>query len=140
MPDADDIVQEVKNFYQNFLDGFNQGDTGLYLRSFCYPNTILSPEQGLIINAQVADQQGFYHSVRDDISARGWDHTGVAHMQAWPLAEEMALFVADLARYKKDGSVIEQGRYCYTLRKEDGNWKILTLAEVKPPFTGPGGA
>jgi len=33
--------------------------------------------------------------------------------------------------------VIEQGRYWYTMCKVDGNWKILTLAEVKPPFPGP---
>ena len=110
-----------------------------WLRSFCYPNTILSAEQGLIINTQASDQQGFYQSVRDDILQRGWDHTGVPHMQAWPLADEMVLFVADIARYKDDGSVLEQGRYCYTLRKEEGAWKILTLTEVKPPFSGPGG-
>jgi hypothetical protein len=33
--------------------------------------------------------------------------------------------------------VIERGRYWYTVRKDGGSWKILTLAEVKPPFTGP---
>jgi hypothetical protein len=98
MPDTDDIVRDVKAFYQNFIDGFNRGDTDLYLSSFCYPNTILSAEQGLSINAQASDQQGFYQSVRDDIQQRGWDHTGVPHMQAWPLADEMALFVETVAR------------------------------------------
>lgn len=139
MADADTIVQEVEAFYHTFIDGFNREDTDLYLRSFCYPNAILSGEQGMIINARESDQQRFYQTVMADIQGRGWDHTGVKKLQAWPLAGTMAMLVADIARFKKDESVLEQGRYCYTLRKDSGVWKILTLTEVKPPFPGPGG-
>ncbi|MGE0821542.1 MAG: DUF4440 domain-containing protein [Candidatus Binatia bacterium] len=137
MVEADSIVQAVEAFYRAFIEGFNREDTDMYLRSFCYPNAILSGEQGMMVNAKESDQQRFYQEVMTSIQSRGWERTGVERLQAWPTAENMAILVADIVRYKKDGAVLESGRYCYTLRKEGETWKILTLTEVKPPFTGP---
>jgi ketosteroid isomerase-like protein len=139
MPDANAIIQEVKAFYQAFIDGFNREDTDMYLRSFCYPNGMLSGEHGMVVNAKESDQQRFYQQVMSDIQSRGWDHTGVDKLQVFPLTETTALLVADITRYKKDTAVLERGRYCYTVRKDGDAWKILTLTAVKPPFTGPGG-
>jgi hypothetical protein len=136
---ADPIVQEVKAFYQAFIDGFNREDTDMYLCSFCYPNGMLSGERGLALNAKESHQQRFYQEVMVSIQSRGWERTGVDRSQVWPLADTLAMLVADISRYKKDGSVLERGRYCYTVRKDGGTWKILTLTEVKPPFPGPGG-
>jgi ketosteroid isomerase-like protein len=138
MPDAAAIVREVEEFYRAFIDGFNREDTDMYLRSFCYPNGMLSGENGLVVNAKESDQQRFYQAVTSDIQSRGWDHTGIDKLQVFPLSNATALLVADITRYKKDHSVLESGRYCYTVRKEGGAWKILTLAAVVPPFTGPG--
>jgi len=139
MADGDTVVQEVKMFYQAFIDGFNREDTDMYLRSFCYPNGMLSSERGMTVNAKESDQQRFYQEVMAFIQGRGWERTGIDRLQVWPLADTMAMLVSDITRYKKDGSVLERGRYCYTLRKDGGTWKILTLTEVKPPFPGPGG-
>jgi hypothetical protein len=74
-----------------------------------------------------------------DIQSRGWDHNGVDRLQVFTLTETTALLIADITRYKKDKSTLESGRYCYTVRKDGGAWKIVTLTAVKPPFTGPGG-
>jgi ketosteroid isomerase-like protein len=139
MPDATTIIHEVETFYRNFIDGFNREDTDMYLRSFCYPNGMLSGEQGMVVNAKESDQQHFYQQVMSDIQSRGWDHTGIDKLQVFPLTEATALLVADITRYKKDNIVLESGRYCYTVRKESNSWKILTLTAVKPPFTGLGG-
>ena len=138
MADADTIVREVEAFYRAFIDGFNREDTDMYLRSFCYPNALLSGERGMTINAKESDHQRFYQEVMVFIQGRGWERTGVDRLQVWPLADTMAMLMSDITRYKKDGSVLERGRYCYTLRKDGGTWKILTLTEVKPPFPGPG--
>lgn len=137
MADADTVVQEVKMFYQAFIDGFNREDTDMYLRSFCYPNALLSGERGMTVNAKESDQQRFYQEVMAFIQGRGWERSGIDRLQVWPLADTMAMLVSDITRYKKDGSVLERGRYCYILRKDGGTWKILTLTEVKPPFPGP---
>lgn len=136
-PGAPTIAQEVDTFYRGFIDSFNREDTDMYLRSFCYPNATLSGEQGLMVRTKESEQQRFYQEVMVAIQGRGWDHTSVSSLRAWPLGNTLAMLVADIARYKKDNTVIEQGRYWYTARKADGSWKILTLAEVTPPFTGP---
>ena len=136
-PWASTIVEEVDAFYRGFIDGFNREDTDMYLRSFCYPNATLSGEQGLTIRTKESEQQHFYQEVMIAIQGRGWDHTGVSHLRAWPLGNTLAMLVTDIVRYKRDKTVIESGRYWYTVRKEGGNWRILTLAEVKPPFIGP---
>lgn len=138
MPDATTIIREVEEFYRAFIDGFNREDTDMYLRSFCYPNGMLSGENGMIVNAKESDQQRFYQEVSSDIQSRGWDRTDVGALYVSPLTETTALLVADITRRKKDNSVLESGRYCYTVRKDGGVWKILTLTAVKPPFTGPG--
>ncbi len=134
MADAETIVREVEAFYRAFIDGFNREDTDMYLRSFCYPNAMLSGERGMTVNAKESDQQRFYQEVMVSIQGRGWERTGIDRLQVWPLADPMAMLVADITRYKKDGSVLERGRYCYTLREDRGAWKILTLTEVKPPL------
>jgi len=137
MSDAAAIIQEVEAFYRAFIDGFNREDTDMYLRSFCYPNGMLSGEKGMVVNAKESDQQRFYQEVISDIQSRGWDHTDIDKLQVFPLTETTALLVADITRRKRDNAVLESGRYCYTVRKEGGAWKILTLTAVKPPFTGP---
>lgn len=140
MPDAATIIREVEDFYRAFIDGFNREDTDMYLRSFCYPNGMLSGEKGMAVNAKESDQQRFYQEVSSDIQSRGWDYTRVDKLQVFPLTESTAILVADITRYKKANTVLESGRYCYTVRKDGGAWKILTLTAVTPPFTGPSAA
>ena len=140
MSDAATIIREVEDFYRAFIDGFNREDTDMYLRSFCYPNGMLSGENGMIVNAKESDQQRFYQELTYSDQSRGSDHTGVDTLQVFPLTEATALLVADITRYKKDNTALESGRrYCYTVRKDGGAWKILTLTAIKPPFIGPGG-
>src|SRR4029078_13340675 len=123
MADAAILVNGGESFYRAFLDGFNREDTDMYLRSFCYSNGILGGEQGLAINAKESDQQRFYQEVLSSIQGRGWDHTGGPQLQILPISEVVAFLVADISRYKKDNSILESGRYCYTVRKDRGVWK-----------------
>ncbi|MCS6924873.1 MAG: hypothetical protein NZ578_03110 [Candidatus Binatia bacterium] len=137
-PDVALVRREVETFYRTFIDGFNREDTDMYLRAFCYPNALVSGTQGITIHIREADQQRFYQQVMASIQGRGWDHTDVDRLQIWPCSESLAMIFAHLTRYKRDGAVLEKGRYWYTARKDGGTWKILALAEIKPPFTGPG--
>jgi len=73
-----------------------------------------------------------------DLKERGWARSAIDQLKAWPLADDLAMILADVSRYKADGSVLERVRACYTVRRDVNNWKIITLSEVKPPFLGPG--
>ena len=48
------------------------------------------------------------------------------------------VLMADYSRHRKDGSVLERGRTCYTLRRDAGAWKIVSMLEVSEPHRGPG--
>jgi hypothetical protein len=62
----------------------------------------------------------------------------MGQLKIWPMAEDLAMVLADGTRYKADGSMLEPVRSCYTVRRDTKNWKIVTISEVEPPFLGPG--
>jgi ketosteroid isomerase-like protein len=138
MASVDTIVHEVEAFYRTYIDGFNREDAAAFLDSFGYPHAFLNGEQGMLVSATVADHQRFYQQTMKYLHERGWGRSGVDRLQVWPFADNMAMIVADITRYKKDNTILEQGRYCYTLRKDGSAWKILTATEIKAPFPGPG--
>jgi ketosteroid isomerase-like protein len=138
MSNADLIIREVESFYRAYIDGFNREDADAFLRCFGYPHAFLNGEQGMLVSATVADHQRFYQQTMKYLHERGWGCSGVDRLQVWPFADNMAMIVADITRYKQDNAILEQGRYCYMLRKDGSAWKILTATEIKAPFPGPG--
>jgi ketosteroid isomerase-like protein len=138
MSDTDTIVREVEAFYRAYIDGFNREDTDAFLQSFAYPHALLTGERGLLVTATASDQRRFHQQTMASLHERGWGRSGIDHLQIWPLADALAMIVADVTRYKKDESVLEKLRACYVARRDAGTWKILTFMEIKPPFTGPG--
>jgi hypothetical protein len=137
MSDAATIVREVEEFYRGYIEGFNREDRDIYLRSFCYPNAVLRGEHGMTVHAKEPDQQRYYEELMVAIREEAWDHTGLGQLHVAPLTDRTAILIADITRYKKDNTAIENARLCYTVRKDGSAWKILTLTDVKPPFTGP---
>lgn len=137
MSDAATIVREVEAFYRGYIEGFNREDRDIYLRSFCYPNAVLRGEHGMTVHAQESDQQRYYEKLMVAMRQEGWDHTVLGPLQVAPLTDRTAVLIADIMRCKKDNTPIEHARLCYTVRKDGIGWRILTLTDVKPPFTGP---
>jgi len=137
MSDAATIVREVEAFYRGYIEGFNREDRDIYLRSFCYPNAVLRGEHGMTVHAKETDQQQYYEQLMVAIRKEGWSRTDLGQLQVAPLTDSTAILIADITRCKKDNTPIEYARLCYTVRKDGGAWRILTLTDVKPPFTGP---
>ena len=138
MADSDQIVRQVEQFYNRYIDGFNREDIDLFMQSFDLPFVHVSGERGAAICADEAEQQRFYTQTMINIQGRGWARSGIDRIKAWPLAENLAMLMADVTRYKKDGAILERLRAFYTLRNDGKAWKIVTIAEAKPPFPGPG--
>lgn len=136
MSDAAAIAREVEAFYLGYIEAFNREDIGAYLNSFCYPNAVLRGAQGMAVHATAPDQRRYYQALMVAIHAEGWHHTDTGSLQVAPLTETTAMLLVDITRCRKDSTPIEHGRMCYTVRKDGGMWKILTLADVKQPFDG----
>jgi hypothetical protein len=138
MPAATEIVTELETFYKGYIDAFNREDIDAFSEAFSYPYAFVTGERGLATCASESDHQRFFGKIMSDLKSRGWVRSGIDRVKAWPFADNLAMIVADYKRYKADGSILEQGRACYTVRREGKAWKMVTIAEVKPPFLGPG--
>jgi ketosteroid isomerase-like protein len=138
MADSDQIVREVEQFYAHYIDAFNREDIDLFMQSFDLPFAALSGEHGATVFADEAARQRFYTQTMSAIQRRGWGRSAVDRVKAWPLADNLATLIADVTRYKKDGTILERLRAFYTLRNDGKAWKIVTLSMANPPFPGPG--
>jgi hypothetical protein len=138
MVTAEQISKELESFYKSYIAGFNREDIDAFTESFAYPYAWVSGRHGLSQCATDSDHQRSFAKIMADLKERGWVRSGIDRFKAWPLAEDLAMILADVARHKADGSILEQVRACYTVRRDAKGWKIVTLAEIKPPFLGPG--
>ncbi len=138
MADSERIVREVEEFYRRYIDGFNREDIDIFMQSFDLPFVAIAGETGAAVCANEADQQSFYTRMMGAIQAQGWGRSGIDQLRVWPLAERLATLMADVTRYRRNGSVMARLRAFYTVRNDGKAWKIVSLTEARAPFTGPG--
>jgi hypothetical protein len=137
MISGQEIAKELEAFYKSYIDAFNREDIDLFSESFSFPYGWVTG-RGLGQCATESDHQRSFGKIMGDLKTRGWARSVTDRLKSWALAEDLGMILADVTRYKADGSMLEQVRACYTLRRDPKGWKIVTLTEVKPPFLGPG--
>ena len=138
MAETNTIVREIEAAYQHYIDVFNREDAAGFVACYTHPHTMLSGEQGLSTVNSAADHERGYHAIMKTLHTQEWGRSGIDRMQIWPFSDSLAQLVADVTRYKKDGSVLEKLRANYMLRREAGGWKFLSFWLVSQPFSGPG--
>ena len=138
MIDSKQLVSEIEQFYGRYIDGFNREDIDHFIQSFDLPFVLLSGEHGATVFADEAAQQRFYTQTMIGVQGRGWGRSAVDQIKVWPHAKNLATLMADVTRYKKDGSILERLRAFYTMRNDGKAWKIVTVSMATPPFSGPG--
>ena len=136
---ADQITEELEAFYTSYIGAFNREDIDAFTESFAYPYAWITGRHGLSQCATDGDHQRGFGKIMSDLKERGWARSVVDRFNGWAMAEDLAMILADVTRYKADGAILEKVRACYTVRRDAKGWKIITLSEVRPPFLGPGG-
>jgi ketosteroid isomerase-like protein len=138
MADANTIIQEIEAAYHHYIDVFNREDAAGFVACYYHPHAMLNGEQGLTLIQTETDHHQVYQRIMATLYESGWGRTGIDRLQTWPFSGSLAQLVAEVTRYKKDGSVLEQLRATYMYRGDGGAWKILSLALIEAPFLGPG--
>ena len=138
MADTNTIIREIEAAYQHYIDVFNREDAAGFVACYTHPHTMMSGEQGLSLVNTAAEHERGYHAIMKTLHKQDWERSGIDRTQVWPFSESLAQLVADVTRYKKDGSVLEKLRACYMLRRMEDGWKILAFGLVATPFSGPG--
>ncbi|MBI3250156.1 MAG: hypothetical protein HYZ50_26980 [Deltaproteobacteria bacterium] len=132
------ITHEIETAYRHYIDVFNREDAAGFVGCYTHPHTMLSGEHGLSPVQTEADHHRGYQQIMKVLHKQEWGRSGIDQMQIWPFSESLVQLVADVTRYKKDGSVLEKLRACYMLRREESGWKILAFGLVASGFVGPG--
>lgn len=138
MADADLLTKEMESFYRQYIDAFNAEELTGLAGHFSFPMGLIGGKRGMVVIKEPADFVRSMGKTKDFLRHRGWARTGVDRVHAWPTADGMGLLMTDFTRYREDGSVLERGRACYSVRRDAGAWKIVTLMEVAEPYLGPG--
>lgn len=138
MATAAEIKSELESFYRGYIDAFNREDLDHFLDCFAIPYAWVSGDRGLSTVTSEIDHQKAFSRIMIEIKSRGWVRSTVDRMSTWVFADDLGMILADYTRYKADDSILEQGRACYTVRRDGKPWKMVSLSEVKAPFLGPG--
>jgi ketosteroid isomerase-like protein len=138
MAEANALVQEIEAAYHHYIDVFNREDAAGFMNCYSHPHAMLDGTRGLTVIHTEADHRGVYQHIMEGLHKNGWARTGIDRLQIWPFSDSLAQLVADVTRYKKDGSILEKLRASYMYRRDSGAWKILSLALIEAPFSGPG--
>jgi ketosteroid isomerase-like protein len=138
MPPAEEITRELEAFYKGYIEAFNREDIDMFSETFAYPYAWVDGKHGLRACANESDHQRGFGIIMIALKERGWVRSAIDRLHAWPLAENLAMILADVTRYKSGDAILERVRACYTVRRDARGWKIVTLSEVQPPFLGPG--
>ena len=138
MADANTITQEIEAAYRHYIDVFNREDAAGFVACYEHPHAMLNGPQGMTLVNTQADHEKVYQNIMASLRDSQWARSGIDRMQVFPYSESLAQIVADVTRYKKDESVLEKLRATYMYRKDGGTWRIVSLALVEAPFSGPG--
>ena len=65
-----------------------------------------------------------YQTLREALDQRGYGYSVVVETHIIPLTADSALINAAFRRYKKDGSLLEEGAAIYAVYKSSGTWKL----------------
>jgi hypothetical protein len=119
------VLDEVEAAYRHYVEVFNRRDPREIAELYHRPHAHVIGEIGLSIVAVDADQEQWYEFVMAYLDDQGWDRTKIDKLWIWPLSAALAQLVADVTRYRADGSVLEHVRANYTLCRRDGVWKVV---------------
>jgi ketosteroid isomerase-like protein len=119
------VAEEVEAAYRHYVDVFNSRDPAAIAAVYDHPHAQMLGEVGLSIVNDDADQQQWYDFVMTYLDAQQWGRTEIDDVWVWPLSEKLAQVVANVTRYRKDGSVLNHVRANYTLRRSDDTWKVV---------------
>jgi hypothetical protein len=123
--DQREVVREVEAAYRNYVEVFNSRDpiqiAGLYDR----PHAQVIGEMGLSVVDDDAGQQEWYDFVFAYLDSLGWGRTELDAIEVVLHSPTVAQVISDVSRYHQDGSLLNQARANYTMRRREDGWKVL---------------
>lgn len=136
--DATTVIHLAETAYTGYANCFNARDMAGVCRYIAAPYVMVIGARPTMI-AETADKvRAQFDGALADMLRRGWTRSDFKIVHVSPLSNDHALLLSDIIRYRKDGSVLETGRYCYSIHHADPTWQITGVTDIEPPYLGPG--
>jgi ketosteroid isomerase-like protein len=133
------LIHEAETCYTAYADAFNHEDMAAVCRYIASPYLMVIGAHAPMIAPNDEAVRKQFDGALAGMKARGWVRSDFKIVHTWLLSKDHALLMSDIVRYKADKSVLEGGRYIYSIRRAEPVWQITGVTDVAAGFTGPGG-
>lgn len=138
MADTSTITHEIETSYAAYSGAFNHEDIASVVRYIAAPYIMTIGGNVPMVAPDAEAVRRMFDQNLARMKGIGWAKSDYKIVHIWPLSTDHALLVTDIVRWKADGTMLEKGRYCYSLRRADPIWQITGVTDIREPFTGPG--
>jgi hypothetical protein len=138
LKDQATIAHEVETSYQAYSNAFNQREMETVLRYVAAPYVLTIGGNAPWVTETPEQVSALFDKNLQTMLGRGRARSDSKVRKVGALSEDHVLLLSDIIRFKTDGSVLEKGRYLYSLRRGGQSWQITGVTDIAPPFTGPG--
>jgi hypothetical protein len=132
------MIHDIETAYAAYSAAFNEQNIAGVVRYITAPYVMtIGGNPPMVAPTDEAVRKQFDGALAGMLG-RGWSHSTFKIVHVWPMSDNHALLMSDIVRYKADKSVLETGRYLYSMRRAGPSWQITGVTDIAPPYTGPG--
>ena len=126
-----DLEQEVDQVFEDYFRDFSNLDLKAIVSYFHLPCTFIVPQE-VFVFPSASEVEGFWGPRFADLKAQRFGHTERAAGHVRALNDDTAIASSLAVRYSEDGVELERRGATFILRKNGGEWKIVSLVHHSP--------
>lgn len=126
-----DLEQEVDQVFVDYFRDFSNLDLKAIVSYFHLPCTFIVPQE-VFVFPSASEVEGFWGPRFADLKAQRFGHTERAAGNVRALNDDTAIASSLAVRYSEDGIELERRGATFILRKNGGEWKIVSLVHHSP--------
>ena len=126
-----DLEQEVDQVFVDYFRDFSNLDLKAIVSYFHLPCTFIVPQE-VFVFPSASEVEGFWGPRFADLKAQRFGHTERAAGNVSALNDDTAIASSLAVRYSEDGVELERRGATFILRKNCGEWKIVSLVHLSP--------
>ena len=125
----------IRKMYDRYVQAFVKQDYAVVRE--CVHAPFVAPAGGSLQTLGSVDAVvDYYRKLRGALEQRGYADAKITAFRVTALTAESALINASFRRFKKDGSVLEEGAAVYPICKSAGTWKLCGVMTQDAKYFG----
>ena len=127
-------VETIERTYRAYFTVFQMANPRAITPYYLVPCMFISPA-GTFALGSTQEAEQFFERLIYSLRSRGYVRSVLEDVQVKQLSEELALVNMRGARYKSNRELLERVHGIYTLRKQDGVWRIAVTTMFDSNYT-----